>query len=58
VDLSWYREEAVRRVLVEKGAEVNRCSFIGLGEDVASGKDAAGKAKDRHVYVRDYRPAD
>jgi outer membrane protein OmpA-like peptidoglycan-associated protein len=58
VDLSWYREEAVRRFLVEKGAELNRFSSIGLGEDVAPGKDAAGKAKDRHVSVRVYSPAD
>ena len=37
VTLSWNREESVRRYLVEKGASLNRFTFIGLGEDVTKG---------------------
>ncbi len=58
VNLSWRREEAVRRFLVEKGANLNRFFFIGMGEDVATGKDAAGMAKDRRGTVKVYSPAD
>jgi OOP family OmpA-OmpF porin len=58
VNLSWRREEVVRRFLVEKGADLNRFFFIGLGEDVATGKDAAGEAKDRRGTVKVYSPAD
>lgn len=53
VNLSWRREEAVRRFLVERGVELNRFFFIGVGEE-ASGddaKDAAKRAKNRRVTV-------
>ena len=56
--LSWYREEAIRRSLVEKGAPLNRFFFIGMGEDLAMGKTAAAEAKDRRGAVQVYRPAD
>jgi len=58
VNLSWRREEEIRRFLVEKGADLNRLFFIGMGEDVATGKDAAGMAKDRRATVRVYKPVD
>lgn len=58
VNLSWRREEAVRRFMVEKGAPLNRFSFIGLGEDRAASNTAAGRAQDRYVHVTVYRPAD
>ena len=58
VNLSWRREESIRRFLVEKGADLNRFFFIGMGEDVATGKDAAGMAKDRRATVKVYKPAD
>ncbi len=53
VNLSWRREEAVRRFMVERGVELNRFYFIGVGEE-ASGddtKDAAKRAKNRRVTV-------
>jgi len=54
--LSWRREEVVRRYLVDSAALLNRISFIGLGEEKAGGprKDA----EDRHVSIAIYRPAD
>jgi outer membrane protein OmpA-like peptidoglycan-associated protein len=58
VNLSWRREEMVRRFMVEKGAPLNRFSFIGLGEDRATSNTAAGRAQDRYVHVTVYRPAD
>lgn len=58
VTLSWRREEMVRRFMVERGGELNRFSFIGLGEDQAAGRTAAGREWDRHVLVRIYRPAE
>jgi OOP family OmpA-OmpF porin len=58
VNLSWRREEAVRRFMVEQGAALNRFSFIGLGEDRAKARSAAGRAQDRHVRVVVFRPAD
>jgi outer membrane protein OmpA-like peptidoglycan-associated protein len=58
VNLSWRREEVVRRFMVEKGAALNRFSFIGLGEDRATATSAAGRAQDRYVHVRVFRPAD
>jgi OOP family OmpA-OmpF porin len=58
VTLSWRREEAVRRFMVEKGAALNRFSFIGLGEDRAKATTAAGRAQDRYVRVVVFRPAD
>ena len=58
VNLSWRREEMVRRFLVEKGAALNRFSFIGLGEDGAVAANAAGRAQERYVHVIVFRPAD
>lgn len=58
VNLSWRREEVVRRFMVEKGTALNRFSFIGLGEDGAKATSAAGRAQDRHVSVIVFRPAD
>ena len=59
VTLSWNREESVRRYLVEKGASLNRFTFIGLGEDVTKGDVSKGpyvRAKDRQVTILIYRP--
>ena len=58
VALSWRREEVVRRYMVERGTELNRFSFIGLGEDRATGETVTGRARDRHVLVKIYRPAE
>ena len=54
--LSWRREEVVRRYLTDNASLLNRISFIGLGEEKAGGpkKDA----EDRHVAIAIYRPAD
>jgi outer membrane protein OmpA-like peptidoglycan-associated protein len=53
VNLSWRREEAVRRFLVERGVELNRFFFIGVGEELSGDdvKDAAKRAKNRRVTV-------
>lgn len=58
VTLSWRREEVVRRFMVERGAALNRFSFIGLGEDRAKGSTPSGRAQDRHVHVRVFRPVE
>jgi outer membrane protein OmpA-like peptidoglycan-associated protein len=58
VNLSWRREEMVRRFVVERGAALNRFSFIGLGEDRATSTSVAGRAQDRYVRVTVFRPAD
>ena len=58
VNLSWRREEMVRRFMVEKGVALNRFSFIGLGEDTAKGTGAVARAQDRHVSILVFRPAD
>ena len=58
VNLSWRREEMVRRFLVEKGTALNRFSFIGLGEEGAVAANAAGRARERYVHVIVFRPAD
>jgi outer membrane protein OmpA-like peptidoglycan-associated protein len=58
VYLSWRREEMVRRFMVERGAPLNRFSFIGLGEDRATSTSVAGRAQDRYVHVTVFRPAD
>ena len=58
VILSGLGEEVVRRFMVEHGAELNRLSFIGFGEDRATGSTEAGRAKDRHVLVKIYRAVD
>ena len=54
--LSWRREEVVRRYLVESAPLLNRISFIGLGEDKADGPK--NDAADRQVSIVIYRPAD
>ena len=36
--LSWRREEVVRRYLTDNAALLNRISFIGLGEEKADGR--------------------
>jgi len=53
VNLSWRREEAVRRFLTERGAELNRFFFVGVGEELSGDdtKDAAKRAKNRRVTV-------
>jgi len=48
----------VRRFMVEHGVPLNRFSFIGLGEDRATGTTSSVRAKERHVAVVVYRPAD
>ncbi|HTY76207.1 MAG TPA: OmpA family protein [Candidatus Bathyarchaeia archaeon] len=58
VNLSWRREEMVRRFMVESGIALNRFSFIGLGEDRASGTSSTVRAKERHVSIVVYRPAE
>ena len=58
VNLSWRREEMVRRFMVEKGIALNRFSFIGLGEDRATGATGAVRARERHVGITVFRPAD
>jgi outer membrane protein OmpA-like peptidoglycan-associated protein len=57
VNLSWRREEAVRRFLVERGVELNRFFFIGVGEELSGDdvKDAAKRAKNRRVTVTIYK---
>jgi len=53
VNLSWRREEAVRRFMVERGVELNRFYFVGVGEELSGDdtKDAAKRAKNRRVTV-------
>jgi outer membrane protein OmpA-like peptidoglycan-associated protein len=58
VALSWRREEMVRRFMVEHGVPLNRFSFIGLGEDRATGTSSTVRARERHVSIVVYRPAD
>ena len=54
--LSWRREEVVRRYLIEKAPVINRISFIGLGEELADGPKS--DAADRQVIIAIYRPVD
>ena len=58
VQLSWRREEIVRRFMVERGSELNRFSFIGFGEDRAKGSTESTRAMDRHVLVRVQKPVE
>src|SRR5262249_21349829 len=58
VNLSWRREESVRRLLIEKGVDLNRMFFIGRGEETATGRDVPGGAGDRRGAARVYRPTD
>ena len=54
--LSWRREEIVRRQLTDKAPLIHRISFIGLGEEKADGPKT--DAADRQVTIAIYRPAD
>ena len=60
VTLSWRREEAVRRFLVERGVELNRFFFIGVGEELSGDdvKDTAKRAKNRRVTVTIFKFAE
>ena len=60
VNLSWRREEAVRRFLVERGVELNRFYFIGVGEELSGDdvKDTAKRAKNRRVTVTIFKFAE
>jgi outer membrane protein OmpA-like peptidoglycan-associated protein len=60
VTLSWRREEAVRRFMVEKGVELNRFSFIGVGEGLSGddARDALKREKNRHVAITVFKPDD
>ena len=60
VGLSWQREEAVRRFLVERGTQLNRVYFIGVGEELAGddAKDAAKREKNRRVAIVVFKPAE
>jgi outer membrane protein OmpA-like peptidoglycan-associated protein len=60
VNLSWRREEAVRRFLAERGVPLNRFYFIGVGEEGSGDdvKDAAKRAKNRHVSVTIFKPVE
>src|SRR5262249_1450559 len=58
VNLSGRPEGVVRRFMVERGVPLNRFSFIGLGEDRATGTSSAVRARERHVSIVVYRPAD
>jgi len=59
LNLSWQREEAVRRYLVEHGTVLDRLAFIGLGEDLTGGdkNHPLARAADRQVAIMLYRPA-
>jgi outer membrane protein OmpA-like peptidoglycan-associated protein len=52
--LSWRREEVVRRHLTDKAPVIHRISFIGLGEEKADGPRT--DAADRQVTIAIYRP--
>lgn len=60
VNLSWRREEAVRRFLVERGAALNRFFFIGVGEELSGddAKDAQKREKNRRVAITVFKPAE
>ena len=60
VTLSWRREEAVRRFMVERGVGLNRFSFTGVGDEKAGddAKDAAKREKNRRVTITVFKPDD
>jgi outer membrane protein OmpA-like peptidoglycan-associated protein len=60
VQLSQRRADAVRRFLVEKGIELHRINWIGLGDirPVAENKDPKGREQNRRVIVRLLAPAE
>jgi outer membrane protein OmpA-like peptidoglycan-associated protein len=58
INLSWRRQEAIRRFLMQNGCDLNRIFFIGVGEEKASGKDSPGRAQDRRGTIVVYRPVE
>ena len=60
VSLSWRRAEAVRRFMLERGADLNRFYFVGLGEELSGddAKDAQKRAKNRRVTVTIFKPVE
>ena len=60
VILSWRREEAVRRFMVERGVELNRFSFIGVGDELSGhdAQDALKREKNRRVTITVFKPDD
>ena len=60
VSLSWRRAEAVRRFMAERGADLNRFYFIGVGEELSGddARDAAKRAKNRRVTVTIFKPVE
>lgn len=60
VTLSWRREEAVRRFMVERGVELNRFSFTGVGAEQSGddAKDALKREKNRRVTITVFKPDD
>lgn len=60
VELSWRREEAVRRFMVERGTELNRISFVGVGEELSGddAQDARKREKNRRVTITVFKPVD
>lgn len=60
VTLSWRRSEAVRRFMTERGADLNRFYFIGVGEELSGddAKDAQKRAKNRRVTVTIFKPVE
>lgn len=60
VILSWRREEAVRRFMVERGVELNRFSFTGVGAEQSGddAQDALKREKNRRVTITVFKPDD
>jgi outer membrane protein OmpA-like peptidoglycan-associated protein len=60
VILSWRRGEAVRRFMVDGGVELNRFSFIGVGDERSGSdaKDALQREKNRRVTITVFKPDD
>lgn len=58
--LSQRRADAVRRFLVDKGVELHRIHWIGLGDvrPVADNTTPQGRGQNRRVMVRVFAPAD
>lgn len=54
--LSQRRVESVRRFLVEKGVDLSRIHFIGLGVAKEGNRSAEDRAKNRRVTVKLYTP--
>jgi outer membrane protein OmpA-like peptidoglycan-associated protein len=60
VQLSQRRADSVRRFLVEKGVELHRIHWIGLGDirPTADNKSPQGRQQNRRVMVRVFAPAE